>query len=42
MPLDDGRMTDTCYGSKMGRGEEELLRSQTNNCFVKKWIVCAA
>jgi hypothetical protein len=26
MPLDDGRMTETCYGSNIGRGEEELLR----------------
>jgi hypothetical protein len=26
MPLDDGRMTETCCGNNIGRGGEELLR----------------
>jgi hypothetical protein len=26
MPLDDGRMTETCCSNNMRRGEEELLR----------------
>jgi hypothetical protein len=26
MPLDDDRMTETCCGNNIGRGEEELLR----------------
>jgi hypothetical protein len=26
MSLDDGRMTETCCGGNIGRGEEELLR----------------
>jgi hypothetical protein len=26
MPLDDGRMTETCRGNNMRAGEEELLR----------------
>jgi hypothetical protein len=34
MPLDDGRMTETCCGNDIGRGEEELLRRRTHNCFV--------
>jgi hypothetical protein len=34
MPPDDGRMTETCCGSNVGRGEEELLRWRTINCFV--------
>jgi hypothetical protein len=35
MPPDDGRMTETCCGNNIGRGEEELLRWRTHNCFVK-------
>jgi hypothetical protein len=31
--LDDGRMTDTCCGSNIGR-EEDLLRWRTHSCFV--------
>jgi hypothetical protein len=35
MAIDDGRMTETCCGNNIGRGEEEeLLRSRTHNCFV--------
>jgi hypothetical protein len=26
MPLDDGRMTETCCGNKIRGGEEEFLR----------------
>jgi hypothetical protein len=26
MPLDDGRMTETCCGSNIGGEEEDLLR----------------
>jgi hypothetical protein len=26
LPLDDGRMTEACCGSNIGRGEEDLLR----------------
>jgi hypothetical protein len=39
MPRDDGRMTETCCGNNIRRGEEELLRSRTHNCFVKKIYV---
>jgi hypothetical protein len=39
MPLDDGRMTETCRGNNIRRGEEELLRSRTHNCFVN---ICVA
>jgi hypothetical protein len=28
----DGGMTETCYGSNMGEGEEELLRLRIINC----------
>jgi hypothetical protein len=33
MPLDDGRITETCCGNNIGGGEEELLRWRTHNCF---------
>jgi hypothetical protein len=26
MPHDDGRMTETCCGNNIGKGEKELLR----------------
>jgi hypothetical protein len=35
MPHDDGHMTETCCGSNIGGGEEELMLRQTINCFVK-------
>jgi hypothetical protein len=34
MQPDDGRMAETCCGNNIGKGEEELLRCQTHNCFV--------
>jgi hypothetical protein len=34
MPLDDGRMTETCYGNNIRRGEEEILRLRTINCWI--------
>jgi hypothetical protein len=34
MPHDDGRMTETCCGNDIRRGEEEMLRWWTHNCFV--------
>jgi hypothetical protein len=27
-------MTETCYGSNMGEGEEELLRLRIINCWI--------
>jgi hypothetical protein len=38
MPPDDGRMTETCCGNNIGRGEEELLLWGTHNCFVNDQI----
>jgi hypothetical protein len=38
MPLDDGRMTETCCGNNIGRGEEEeFMHWRTHNCFVN-WL----
>jgi hypothetical protein len=36
MPHDDGRMTGTCCGNNIERGEEEFLRRRTHNCFVNR------
>jgi hypothetical protein len=36
MPHDDGRMTETCYGSNIWGGEEELLRWRTINCLMNR------
>jgi hypothetical protein len=30
MPHDDGRLTETCCGSNIGRREEDLLRTPTD------------
>jgi hypothetical protein len=34
MPLDDGRMTETCWGNDIGGVEEELLRWRTITCLL--------
>jgi hypothetical protein len=42
MPLDDGRMTETCSGNDIGGGEEELLRRRTITCLMNAEILWLA
>jgi hypothetical protein len=42
MPHDDGRMTETFCGNKIGGGEEELLRCRTINCLINSEVaICS-
>jgi hypothetical protein len=38
MPLDDGRMTETCCGNNIKREEEELLRLPTTIAYLTRDI----
>jgi hypothetical protein len=39
MPLDDGRVTETCCGNDLGGGGgEKLLRCWTINCLMKTFV----